>query len=54
MVKLEEVIDEEFLREQEGPDDEEWDTDSGTRTRRTSTHPSLPPSPRCTLALRAI
>jgi import receptor subunit TOM22 len=30
MVKLEEVIDEEFLRAQEGPDDEDWDTDSGT------------------------
>jgi len=31
MVKLEEVIDEEFLREQEGPvpDDDDWDTDSG-------------------------
>jgi import receptor subunit TOM22 len=33
MVKLEEVVDEEFLREQEGPHDEdEWDTDSGTST----------------------
>jgi import receptor subunit TOM22 len=31
MVKLEEVMDEEFVREQEGPHDEdEWDTDSGT------------------------
>ena len=30
MVKLEEVVDEEFLRDQEGPDDEDWDTDSGT------------------------
>jgi import receptor subunit TOM22 len=30
MVKLEEVIDEEFLKAQEGPqDDEDWDTDSG-------------------------
>lgn len=28
MVKLEEVVDEEFIREQEGPDDEDWDTDS--------------------------
>lgn len=29
MVKLEEVIDEEFLRAQEGPhDDDDWDTDS--------------------------
>ncbi|KAJ4993331.1 Mitochondrial import receptor subunit tom22 [Stagonosporopsis vannaccii] len=29
MVKLEEVMDEEFVREQEGPHDEdEWDTDS--------------------------
>ena len=37
MVKLEEVMDEEFVREQEGPHDEdEWDTDSGTPT------PSLP------------
>ena len=32
MVKLEEVMDEEFVREQEGPhDDDEWDTDSGTQ-----------------------
>ncbi|KAJ4305882.1 mitochondrial import receptor subunit Tom22 [Kalmusia sp. IMI 367209] len=31
MVKLEEVVDEEFLREQEGPHDEDdWDTDSDT------------------------
>jgi import receptor subunit TOM22 len=30
MVKLEEVIDEEFLKAQEGPQDEDdWDTDSG-------------------------
>jgi hypothetical protein len=30
MVKLEEVVDEEFMREQEGPQDEDdWDTDSG-------------------------
>jgi hypothetical protein len=30
MVKLEEVMDEEFVREQEGPHDEDdWDTDSG-------------------------
>jgi import receptor subunit TOM22 len=29
MVKLEEVMDEEFVREQEGPhDDDDWDTDS--------------------------
>ncbi|KAF2014823.1 mitochondrial import translocase, subunit Tom22 [Aaosphaeria arxii CBS 175.79] len=29
MVKLEEVVDEEFLREQDGPqDDDDWDTDS--------------------------
>jgi hypothetical protein len=34
MVKLEEVMDEEFVREQEGPhDDDEWDTDSGTTPR---------------------
>jgi import receptor subunit TOM22 len=32
MVKLEEVMDEEFVREQEGPhDDDDWDTDSGTQ-----------------------
>jgi hypothetical protein len=32
MVKLEEVMDEEFQREQDGPhDDDEWDTDSGTQ-----------------------
>jgi import receptor subunit TOM22 len=31
MVRLEEVMDEEFVREQEGPHDEDdWDTDSGT------------------------
>jgi hypothetical protein len=32
MVKLEEVVDEEFTRAQEGPvvDDDDWDTDSGT------------------------
>jgi hypothetical protein len=30
MVQLTEVLDEEFMREQEGPHDEdEWDTDSG-------------------------
>jgi hypothetical protein len=30
MVKLEEVMDEEFVREQDGPHDEDdWDTDSG-------------------------
>ena len=33
MVKLEEVVDEEFLREQEGPQDEDdWDTDSESDT----------------------
>ncbi|KAF2689274.1 mitochondrial import translocase, subunit Tom22 [Lentithecium fluviatile CBS 122367] len=33
MVKLEEVIDEEFLRAQEGPQDEDdWDTDSESDT----------------------
>ena len=33
MVKLEEVVDEEFLRAQDGPiaDDDDWDTDSGMR-----------------------
>lgn len=31
MVQLTEVLDEEFVREQEGPHDEDdWDTDSGT------------------------
>ena len=28
MVKLEEVVDEEFLRAQQGPDEDDWDTDS--------------------------
>ncbi|KAH9867164.1 hypothetical protein IAQ61_007756 [Plenodomus lingam] len=33
MVKLEEVLDEEFIREQEGPhDDDDWDTDSESDT----------------------
>jgi import receptor subunit TOM22 len=33
MVKLEEVVDEEFLRPQEGPqDDDDWDTDSESDT----------------------
>ncbi|KAF2475099.1 mitochondrial import translocase, subunit Tom22 [Lindgomyces ingoldianus] len=33
MVKLEEVIDEEFLRTQEGPiDDDDWDTDTDSET----------------------
>ncbi|KAF2278693.1 mitochondrial import translocase, subunit Tom22, partial [Westerdykella ornata] len=33
MVKLEEVIDEDFLRPQEGPmDEDEWDTDSESET----------------------
>jgi len=31
MVKLEEVADEEFMKEQPGPHDEDdWDTDDGT------------------------
>lgn len=31
MVQLTEVTDEEFVREQEGPiDEDDWDTDSGT------------------------
>jgi import receptor subunit TOM22 len=39
MVKLEEVIDEEFMRAQEGPHDEDdWDTDSGTQL---SPYPTL-------------
>ncbi|KAF2126928.1 mitochondrial import translocase, subunit Tom22 [Dothidotthia symphoricarpi CBS 119687] len=33
MVKLEEVVDEEFVREQSGPhDDDDWDTDSESDT----------------------
>jgi len=33
MVKLEEVMDEEFVREQDGPhDDDDWDTDSESDT----------------------
>ncbi|KAF2123111.1 mitochondrial outer membrane translocase complex, subunit Tom22 [Lophiotrema nucula] len=33
MVKLEEVVDEAFMREQEGPqDDDDWDTDSESET----------------------
>jgi import receptor subunit TOM22 len=40
MVKLEEVMDEEFMREQEGPHDEDdWDTDSGTYL--LSSHPRV-------------
>jgi import receptor subunit TOM22 len=36
MVKLEEVMDEEFVREQDGPHDEDdWDTDSGTYNHHT-------------------
>jgi import receptor subunit TOM22 len=43
MVKLEEVVDEEFMREQVGPHDEdEWDTDSGTHQTPTHTHPVFP------------
>lgn len=42
MVKLEEVVDEEFLREQEGPHDEDdWDTDSGTFGSGPSCGPAL-------------
>ena len=38
MVQLTEVTDEEFLREQEGPiDEDDWDTDSGTSLPRLST-----------------
>jgi hypothetical protein len=41
MVKLEEVMDEEFVREQEGPHDEDdWDTDSGTQIYRPRTSKS--------------
>jgi import receptor subunit TOM22 len=37
MVQLTEVLDEEFIREQEGPHDEDdWDTDSGTPFPQTS------------------
>ncbi|KAF2644014.1 mitochondrial import translocase, subunit Tom22 [Massarina eburnea CBS 473.64] len=33
MVKLEEVVDEEFMREQDGPlDEDDWDTDSESDT----------------------
>jgi import receptor subunit TOM22 len=32
MVKLEEVVDEEFLRSQQGPDEDDWDTDSDSDT----------------------
>jgi hypothetical protein len=39
MVQLTEVLDEEFVREQEGPHDEDdWDTDSGTSL--SLSHPS--------------
>jgi import receptor subunit TOM22 len=45
MVKLEEVMDEEFVREQEGPHDEdEWDTDSGTFPSTSLPHYIHPPS----------
>lgn len=44
MVKLEEVPDEEFEAQQQGPkeDEDEWDTDSGTHTHRTAVdaHPA--------------
>lgn len=44
MVQLTEVLDEEFMREQEGPHDEDdWDTDSGTPF-PISTYPFLPTS----------
>jgi len=53
MVKLEEVMDEEFVREQDGPhDDDDWDTDSGTTTQALPTEPNsanmpcLSPRPR--------
>ncbi|KAF1967201.1 mitochondrial import translocase, subunit Tom22 [Bimuria novae-zelandiae CBS 107.79] len=40
MVKLEEVVDEEFMREQEGPHDEDdWDTDSESDTSSVFSHP---------------
>jgi import receptor subunit TOM22 len=43
MVKLEEVMDEEFVREQEGPHDEDdWDTDSGTYYTTTHSRAPLP------------
>ncbi len=38
MVQLDEIVDEEFIREQEGPHDEDdWDTDSGIKTHSLST-----------------
>ncbi|KAH7380475.1 mitochondrial outer membrane translocase complex, subunit Tom22 [Phaeosphaeria sp. MPI-PUGE-AT-0046c] len=41
MVKLEEVMDEEFVREQEGPHDEDdWDTDSESDTSSIGSSPS--------------
>ena len=42
MVKLEEVPDEEFEREQLGPKDDEddWDTDDGMHLRREEEHTS--------------
>ncbi|KAH7092122.1 mitochondrial outer membrane translocase complex, subunit Tom22 [Paraphoma chrysanthemicola] len=41
MVKLEEVMDEEFVREQEGPhDDDEWDTDSESDTSSIASAPT--------------
>jgi import receptor subunit TOM22 len=39
MVQLQEVTDEEFIREQQGPhDDDEWDTDSGTQLQALFAH----------------
>ncbi|KAH8701250.1 mitochondrial outer membrane translocase complex, subunit Tom22 [Phaeosphaeriaceae sp. PMI808] len=41
MVKLEEVMDEEFVREQEGPHDEDdWDTDSESDTSSIASAPT--------------
>ena len=43
MVKLEEVPDEDFIAQQQGPkveEEDDWDTDSGTHIRPSSTfHP---------------
>ncbi|KAL5119834.1 mitochondrial import receptor subunit Tom22 [Pleosporales sp. CAS-2024a] len=41
MVKLEEVMDEEFVREQDGPhDDDDWDTDSESDTSSIASAPT--------------
>lgn len=45
MVKLEEVLDEEFSRAQVGPEEDDWDTDSGSITHLLPLpHPLISPS----------